>query len=72
MTIANFPVKSRRLSVEQALEEAKKLGFAQVLIVGTTASGQSGIVCSTMSNERGLWLAESARNWAMRDEKGDE
>ena len=50
---------------EQAIGEAAKVRWTQVLAVGVTETGDVQVINSDMTAERALWLPEWGKRWAL-------
>ena len=62
--VIDFPI-AETLRPEQAIGEAAKISWRQVLVVGFAEAGELEVVNSDMTAERALWLLEWARRWAL-------
>ena len=54
-------------TVEQALESARSLDMADVLVIGYDRDGDLVIRSSRMDRKDALWLCEMARAWALNE-----
>ena len=54
-------------SVDEALDDAKRLGLTEVLIVGTNSIGNVVTRSSRMDRKSALWLLEVAKVWVIGD-----
>ena len=62
--VIDFPI-AETLRPEQAVGEAAKVRWTQVLVVGFTEAGDFEVVNSDMTAERALWLLEWGKRWAL-------
>jgi hypothetical protein len=62
--VIDFPI-AETLRPEQAIGEAAKVRWTQVLVVGFTEAGDFEVVNSDMTAERALWLLEWGKRWAL-------
>jgi len=62
--VIDLPI-AETLRPEQAVGEAAKVRWTQVLVVGFTEAGDFEVVNSDMTAERALWLLEWGKRWAL-------
>jgi hypothetical protein len=62
--VIDFPI-AQTLRPAQAIGEAAKVAWGQVVVVGMTAAGELQVINSDMTAERALWLLEWGRRWAL-------
>jgi hypothetical protein len=62
--VIDFPI-AQTLRPAQAIGEAAKVAWGQVVVVGMTAAGDLQVINSDMTAERALWLLEWGRRWAL-------
>ena len=62
--VVDFPIAGT-LRPEQALAEAAKVAWTEVLALGLTEAGEFQVINSALSAERALWLCEWGRRWAL-------
>lgn len=62
--LIQFPL-SDTLKPAQAMAEAVKVTWEDVITLGVTADGAFEVINSEMTAERALWLIEWAKRWAL-------
>jgi hypothetical protein len=62
--VVDFPIAGT-LRPAQALAEAAKVGWSQVIALGLTEDGEFQVINSDLTAERALWLLEWGRRWAL-------
>ena len=53
------------MTAGEAIGQMSGAGWRQVIGIGVSGDGNLEIINSNMSAERGLWLTEWARRWAL-------
>jgi hypothetical protein len=62
--VVDFPIAGT-LRPAQALAEAGKVAWSQVVALGLTEDGEFQVINSELTAERALWLLEWGRRWAL-------
>ena len=62
--VIDFPI-AQTLRPEQAIGEAAKLPWSEVVTLGLTEGGDFQVINSDMTADRALWLLEWGKRWAL-------